>query len=197
MCAAKIIHKALLDDGNDGVENIISKFVEECELISNLRHSNVTECLGVCFDINPYIPVLVMERLDRDLHNFLETVTNVSLSLKYSLLSDVSKGMLYLHTHNPPIIHRDLTARNVLLTSSLVAKISDFGNSRIVNLPPGQLFQILTRTPGTVVYMPPEAFTEPSCYGPSLDTFSFGQLALFVVLQVRNTYMYSCLTDYM
>ena len=100
------------------------------------------------------------------------------------MLEDVSRGLLYLHKHTPQIIHRDLTAKNVLLTSSLVAKITDFGNSRIVNLQPGQLARTLSRLPGTLVYMPPEALEASSRYGPILDIFSFGHLALFVGLQV-------------
>ena len=78
------------------------------------------------------------------------------------------------------------TAKNVLLTSSLVAKITDLGNSRIVNIQPGQLAQTLSRNPGTGVYMPPEALTAAARYGPSLDIFSFGHLGIFVLLQVYN-----------
>ena len=67
-----------------------------------------------------------------------------------------------------------------------MAKISDLGNARIVNLQPGQLARTLTRIPGTFVYMPPEAFNEGSQYGPRLDIFSFGHLALFTLTQVRK-----------
>ena len=125
------------------------------------------------------------------LDDLLETVPNIPLTLKCSVLEDVAKGLLYLHKHNPQIVHRDLTAKNVLLTSSLVAKITDFGNSRIVNLHPGQLARTLSQLPGTLVYMPPEALTATSRYGPSLDVFSFGHLALFTLTQVRiNMYMH-------
>ena len=68
------------------------------------------------------------------------------------MLADVVRGLLYLHTRSPPVVHRDLSARNVLLTSSLVAKISNLGNARIVNMQPGQLARTLTRVPGTSVY---------------------------------------------
>ena len=100
------------------------------------------------------------------------------------MLEDVSRGLLYLHKHTPQIIHRDLTAKNVLLTSSLVAKITDFGNARIVNLQPGQLARTLSRLPGTLAYMPPEAVSVNAHYGLSLDIFSFGYLALFTLNQV-------------
>lgn len=100
------------------------------------------------------------------------------------MLEDVAKGLLFLHSHEPQIIHRDLSAKNVLLTTSFTAKITDLGNSRIVNIQPGELAQTMSRIPGTQVYMSPEATTVLSRYGPSLDVFSFGHLALFTLTQV-------------
>ena len=184
VCAGKKIHELLLDAGNVGVRNITQKYLQECQLMSDLRHPNITLFLGVCFLPDCQLPVLLMERLDGSLDDVLETVPNIPLMLKRSILEDVSRGLLYLHTHDPQIIHRDLTAKNVLLTSSLVAKITDFGNARIVNLQPGQLARTLSRLPGTQVYMPPEALSASSRYGPSLDVFSFGHLALFTLIQV-------------
>ena len=184
VCAGKKIHEVLLDTENIGVQDIADKYVQECQLMSDLRHPNITLFLGVCFLPDCRLPVLVMERLDTSLDELLETIPNISLTLKQSILEDVTKGLLYLHNHNPQIVHRDLTAKNVLLTSSIVAKTTDFGNSRIVNLQPGQLARTLSRLPGTLVYMPPEALSAASRYGPSLDIFSFGHLALFILIQV-------------
>ena len=162
-----------------------SKYVRECQLMSDLRHPNITLFLGVCFLPNCQLPVLLMERLDGNLDDLIESIPNIPLILKVSMLKDVVRGLLYLHHHNPQVVHRDLTAKNVLLTSSFVAKITDFGNSRIVNLQPGQLAQTMSRLPGTPLYMPPEALSSSSHYGPSLDVFSFGHLALFTLTQVN------------
>ena len=184
VCAGKRIHEVLLDSDNAGTENVVDRYVQECQLMSDLRHPNITMFLGLCFYPSCQLPMLVMERLDESLDDLLETVPNIPLVLKCSMLEDVARGLLYLHKHTPQIIHRDLTAKNVLLTSSLVAKVTDFGNSRIVNLQPGQLARTLSRLPGTLVYMPPEALSVFSQYGPSLDVFSFGHLALFTITQV-------------
>ena len=156
------------------------------QVMTEMRHPNIVQFLGLCFLEGSALPVLVMERLDSSLDDLLETSPGLPLTLKQSLLTDVARGLLYLHTHNPPVVHRDLSARNVLLTSSLVAKISDLGNARIVNLQPGHLARTLTRVPGAQVYMPPEAFDQHSQYGPQLDIFSFGHLALFTLTQVRQ-----------
>ena len=162
-----------------------------------MRHPHIVQFLGLCFLEGSPLPVLVMERLDSSLDELLEGTPGLPLTLKRSLLADVARGLLYLHTHNPPVVHRDLSARNVLLTSSLVAKISDLGNARIVNLHPGQLGRTLTYLPGTMVYMPPEAFDQHSRYGPRLDIFSFGHLALFTLIQVpvRRWWINCRLTD--
>ena len=149
--------------------------------MSSLRHPNITQFMGLCFLPSP---ILLMEKLEGSLHHLLESIPNIPLPVKRSLLEDIARGLMYLHTHNPQIIHRDLTAKNVLLTSSLQCKITDFGNSRIVNMQPGQLAQTLSCVPGTMLYMPPEAFVQPAHYGPSLDVFSFGHLALFTLTQV-------------
>ncbi len=60
--------------------------------------------------------MLVMERLKSDLATFVEKRKNLPISIKVSILLDVSYGLLYLHNQTPPLIHRDLTAPNILLT---------------------------------------------------------------------------------
>jgi len=165
--------------------------LELLQMMAEMRHPHVVQFLGLCFLEGSILPVLVMERLDSSLDDLLESTPGLPLTLKQSLLVDVVRGLLYLHTRNPPVVHRDLSARNILLTSSLVAKVSDLGNARIVNLQPGQLARTLTRIPGTMAYMPPEAFDQCSQYGPRLDIFSFGHLTLFTLTQVREGWINS------
>ena len=186
MCAGKKLHEALVEAGNEGVADIVQKYEQECQLMSSLRHPNITQFLGLCFLPGTQLPLLVMERLETSLDDLLEHMPGLPLSLKRSVLEDVASGLVYLHKRTPPVIHRDLTSRNVLLTSSLVAKITDMGNSRIVNMRPGQMARTFTQLPGTRVYMPPEAMSATHRYGPSLDIFSFGHLALYTVTQVSN-----------
>ena len=182
VCAGKRIHEILLNIENEGVPEMIQKYQQECQLMSSLHHPNVTQFLGLCFLPGTQLPLLVMERLETSLDDLLENMPNIPLSMKRSILENVASGLLYLHERNPPVIHRDLTSKNVLLTSSLAAKITDMGNSRIVR--PGQVVRTLSALPGTLVYMPPEARDDRHQYGPSLDIFSFGHLALFTITQV-------------
>ena len=183
VCAAKKIHTEFLNVGSrEDISYMITKFASECRLMSKLRHPHIVQFLGVCYLPGEKLPSLVMERLDTNLHELLETTPNLPLTVKNSVLLDIAQGLLYLHSQSPPIIHRDLTARNVLLNSAMVAKIADLGVARIVNLQPDQL-ATMTRGPGNIVYMPPEAMGEHAQYNSSLDIFSFGNIALFTLTQ--------------
>ena len=186
VCAGKKIHESLIEQGNLGADNIASKYEVECQLMSDLRHPHLVQFLGVCFLPDSTQPVLVMERLLTNLDELLEHNPDIPLSLKRSILADVARGLVYLHSRSPPVIHRDLSAKNVLLTAAMVAKITDLGNARIVSFQRGQLACTLSRIPGTLHYMPPEALHTTSKYGPSLDSFSFGHLSLYTITQVSG-----------
>ena len=162
--------------------------IKEIDIMVELSHSNIVDCKGVCFLPTTMLPVLVMEQLATTLHAYLLDPVNSSLPVgrKLSFLLDTARGLDYLHSHTPAIIHRDLTAKNVLLDSQLRAKIADFGNSRIMEFDSGfsGSSTSMTAIPGTLAYMPPEAHgSSGSTYGPSLDVFSFGHLSLFTLTQ--------------
>ena len=181
ICAGKIVHDTLVNVENEGAENIVQRYIRECQLMGSLRHPHIVQFLGICFLPESRLPVLVMEYLSSNLDAFLEKQANIPLFLKRSILHDVARGLVYLHCHMPPVIHRDLTARNVLLSSMMTAKIADFGNSRLVN---AFATQRLTRFPGTLAYLPPEALDPHPQYDTKLDMFSFGQLSLYTIIQV-------------
>ena len=127
-----------------------------------------------------------MEKLPTSLDDLLEKHKEIPLDVKFSILVDVSRGLVYLHCHNPSIAHRDLTARNILLDLGLTAKIADLGVARMVSLRPGQVAATMTRAPGNIIYMPPEAVEEEGAarYNTAIDMFSFGNVALFTLTQV-------------
>ena len=123
----------------------------------------------------------MMEKLDCDLAAFLENNPGIDELNKLLILRDVSCGLVYLHEHNPPVIHRDLTARNILLTQSRRAKIADVGVAKLMDEKTKQA-EILTQVPGQLYYMPPEACREDAVYTSKLDIFSFGHLSLHTIL---------------
>ena len=202
MCAAKKIHDVLLDSSETPaaeIQNVSKQFIQECRLMSTLRHSRIVQFLGVCFLHGSRLPALVMELLLTSLHDLLDPDTGDSepppdapkssftLGLKRSILHDVARGLAYLHDRLPPIIHRDLSARNVLLNSAMVAKIADLGMARIV--PRMRAAATMTKVPGALIYMPPEALAslasnkEKSKYSASIDIFSLGIVSIFTLSQ--------------
>ena len=193
ICAAKKLHHFLTTKEKDWVtkdmvDKNVGKFVAECKMMARLRHPNIVQFLGLWFsqDEDSCVPAIVMEKMQMSLHKLLDPKPSVSpkedipLGLKCSILQDIARGIAYLHKQKPPVIHRDLTAANVLLNSFMVAKIADLGVARIL---PEKANATMTEIPGTMVYMPPEAMEERAKYNTSIDLFSLGVVALFVLSQ--------------
>ena len=183
---AKKLHSNFVNPSQVSVqdrESITSKFRNECVILSKLRHPNIVQFIGVHYGRRGKTDLtLIMESVSSDMDKFLEVHRNVPLPLKLSILLDISYGLVYLHECNPPIVHRDLTARNVLITNNCQAKIADLGMAKIVDIQ-AQLAASHTQTPGQMFYMPPEALKEKASCTPKLDIFSFGHLTLYAVNQ--------------
>ena len=180
--AAKQIHSVLIEGVEpEGFRRIRRMFIEECLQSSSLGHQNVVSVLGV-YDPGhqSLLPVLVMERMQDSLTSFVERYQNIPLYAKLSILLDVTRGLWYLHSHHPPIVHRDLSPNNVLLTDKLVAKISDLGVAKVIR---ADSRRTKTRAPGTVDFMPPEALQEFPEYNTPLDVFSYGGVILHTINQ--------------
>ena len=124
-----------------------------------------------------------MERLDCNLNDLSEKSPDGDIKplVKLSIIRDVALGLRYLHSHNPPIIHRDLSSNNVLISKGMKGKIGDLGTARLIDpTANGQSQLRLSQVPGTLDFMPPEALeaTREISYGRELDVFSFGCVML-------------------
>ena len=188
---AKRLHDILLssDIQPSEKEGIHERFYEECHILSKLNHPNVVEFVGVHFGCRTKVNYadlsLIMEHLHTDLACFLDSAEhpNIPLSIKLSILLDVSSGLLYLHTQlKEPVIHRDLKPENILLTKDVRAKLADLGVSKLLKNYP-RTSVVHTKCPGSFAYMPPEALCENPTYDTCLDIFSFGQVALYTANQ--------------
>ena len=123
---------------------------------------------------------MVMEKMQHSLRGLVENYNNIPLNVKLSILDEVCLGLRYLHSRDPPIVHRDLTPNNILLGGRLEAKITDLGVAKVVQT---DSKRTMTKIPGTPDFMPPEALTRRPIYGPPLDVFSYGGVALNVITQ--------------
>jgi len=103
--------------------------LRELEVLTKLRHPNLVTFLGITHTMyDKTEPTMILtELMDYSLHDLLEVkkvVLDVSEMLE--ILSDVMHGLAFLHSHNPPIIHGNLTSKNILF-KGYTAKIGDFG----------------------------------------------------------------------
>ena len=127
---------------------------------------------------------LVMERLKENLRQFLEKHKDkLSIQEQLRISLEITKGVAFLHERDPPMIHCDLNDKNVMFTFDGVAKIGDFGQSKLKK----DLY-LTSTAPGMVVFMPPESLcAENAKYDESLDVFSLGVLWLEIGTQEEPT----------
>ena len=182
-CVGKKIHGILFESATPHEKvAMLERFAGECELLGGLHHPCIVQFLGMWFEQGSQLPVLVMEYLHTTLSACLERYGVLPEEISYEILRDVALGLRYMHERSPPIIHRDLSANNVLLTSNMNAKISDLGVAKILNLTPARMTQkTQTKAPGTPCYMPPEALTAKPKYTTKIDVYSYGVLIIHIL----------------
>ncbi|PNT71047.1 hypothetical protein BRADI_2g22140v3 [Brachypodium distachyon] len=184
------VYKGTLDDGEtvaikraheDSLQGS-KEFCTEIELLSRLHHRNLVSLVGYCDEEDEQM--LVYEFMPngtlRD-HLSAKSKRSPGFGLRLHIALGASKGILYLHTDaNPPIFHRDVKASNILLDSKFVAKVADFGLSRLAPVPDiegtlaGHVSTVVKGTPG---YLDPEYFLTHKLTDKS-DVYSLGVVFL-------------------
>ncbi|KAL6653235.1 hypothetical protein ACP70R_012160 [Stipagrostis hirtigluma subsp. patula] len=158
------------------------EFFTEIELLSRLHHRNLVSLLGYCDEEDEQM--LVYEFMPngnlRD-HISVRAKEPLDFPMRLRIALGSSRGILYLHTEaDPPIYHRDIKASNILLDSKFVAKVADFGLSRLAPEPetegtaPGHVSTVVKGTPG---YLDPEYFLTHKLTDKS-DVYSLGVVFL-------------------
>ena len=178
LCAAKIMHPTLFDLRDPGTASYLQRFEGECRLLSLARHPNIVQYLATYRDPETRLPVLLMELCDESLCRFLERSPGpLPYHIELNISHDIALALVYLHSNG--LIHRDLTANNVLMIAGVRAKVTDFGMSKLACVNPR--VTPMTLCPGNLQYMSPEALEEPPSYTEKLDIFSFGVLLVEIM----------------
>ncbi|KAM4694185.1 ALK tyrosine kinase receptor [Discoglossus pictus] len=155
-------------------------FLMEALIISKFSHQNIVRCIGVSLQALPRF-ILLELMAGGDLKSFLRQTrprlnqpSSLSMLDLLNVARDIAHGCQYLEENH--FIHRDIAARNCLLTCQgpgRVAKIGDFGMARDIYRASYYRKGGCAMLP--VKWMPPEAFME-GIFTSKTDTWSFGVL---------------------
>ncbi len=168
---AKVFNEFCLEEKNFLIHR-------EIDIMTKLHHPNIVQILGYVND--PFI--IVMEYIPRG--DLLKNLNKLYKSTKIKIMRDCLQALAYYHNRKPEsLIHRDIKLSNILLTNSKVAKITDFGLSKLTktlncnlsnfNLSNTNLeINDLTKSVGTERYKAPEM--PCNYYTNKIDIYALG-----------------------
>mmetsp|Transcript_34178 Transcript_34178/g.65293 ORF Transcript_34178/g.65293 Transcript_34178/m.65293 type:complete len:592 (+) Transcript_34178:185-1960(+) len=175
-----VVQKALLR-GSNGQPNVHvavkvphdtagASLLHEASMLCKLRHPNLVRVFGVCRNPTALVSALVPHGA---LATALERRQGVPLPLSAceTVLKGVALGFAFLHSRQPPIVHRDLSSNNVLLGKNWHPHVADFGLSKL------RVTSCISNGTemGTPNYMAPEVLSSGKITEKA-DVYSFGVL---------------------
>ncbi|KAI3511267.1 hypothetical protein L1887_18416 [Cichorium endivia] len=166
------------------------EFRNELEMISRFHHENIISFIGYCDEKSEMI-IVYEYAMNGSLDYHLQDPYKmhcITWTQRLMICIGAARGLRYLHSglgEHDRVIHRDVKSSNILLDNNMVAKICDFGLSKLGprNQPNTQLH---TRVAGTEFYMDP-TYHESHILRKESDVYSFG-VVLFEILSGMLAY---------
>ncbi|TKW26262.1 hypothetical protein SEVIR_3G176500v4 [Setaria viridis] len=166
------------DSSNQGVK----EFLAEAQTLTRIHHKNLVSMIGYCKD-GDYMALVYEYMSEGTLQEHISgngrNTGFLSWRQRLKIALESAQGLEYLHKGcNPPLIHRDVKAANILLNAKLEAKIADFGLTKAYH---DNDTHVSTNTlVGTLGYVDPEYHTTMQPTTKS-DVYSFGVVLLELV----------------
>ncbi|KAK4378178.1 hypothetical protein RND71_000040 [Anisodus tanguticus] len=177
------VYRANLENGQVAAVKVLkeTRYSEddpfnEVGILSHLKHENVIQLVGYCYsqDMRAIVYNLLKDSLKQRLKQ-LNWKTRMQVAI------GVTRGLEYLHSQTPPIIHRDVKSSNILLSDDCHPQLSDFG-AAVVHQETQQdsAFVKPINVVGTFGYLAPEYIM----YGKvdeKIDAYSYGVVLLELI----------------
>nr|XP_046200543.1 serine/threonine-protein kinase WNK3-like isoform X2 [Oncorhynchus gorbuscha] len=150
------------------------RFKEEAEMLKGLQHPNIVRFYDSWESVlrGKKCIVLVTELMTSGtLKTYLKRFKVMKPKVLRSWCRQILKGLQFLHTRTPPIIHRDLKCDNIFITGPTGSvKIGDLGLATLMRT------SFAKSVIGTPEFMAPEMYEEH--YDESVDVYAFGMCML-------------------
>ncbi|KAJ9173768.1 hypothetical protein P3X46_016873 [Hevea brasiliensis] len=186
--AFKTVHKAF--DEVDGIEvawnqvsiedvlqspDQLERLHSEVHLLKSLKHENIMKFYHSWVDDkNKTINMITELFTSGSLRQYRKKHKSVDIKAIKNWARQILRGLQYLHSHSPPIIHRDLKCDNVFVNGNNgEVKIGDLGLAIVMQQPTAR------SVIGTPEFMAPELYEEE--YNELVDIYSFGMCMLEMV----------------
>lgn len=162
----------LLDKKVNKIER--QRFKEEADMLKNLQHPNIVRfynCWEETLGKRKNIVLITELMLSGTLKSYLRRFKKINPKVLKSWCRQILKGLSFLHSRTPPIIHRDLKCDNIFITGTTGSvKIGDLGLATLKNR------SFAKSVIGTPEFMAPEMYEEH--YDEGVDVYAFGMCML-------------------
>ncbi|PKA60279.1 putative serine/threonine-protein kinase WNK5 [Apostasia shenzhenica] len=151
----------------------LQRMYSEVHLLSTLSHHSVIRFHASWIDVAACTFNFITEMFTSGtLRDYRRRYRRVNIRAVKSWARQILNGLVYLHSHDPPVIHRDLKCDNIFINGHLgEAKIGDLGLAAVLR---GS--QSAHSVIGTPEFMAPELYEEE--YNELVDIYSFGMCVL-------------------